>query len=216
MVARNKWSKLVEAMPQPFGLAASLFLHAAALTAIILLRHVQPAHIQPATYGTKFTAVVPTYLPATPKAIASRGRPATPHARRPPLRRSGPVGYGGEIVSDEVVQEQAQRWTSAITMSLNFHGVYRNHVYELAVLISGDLPVVSEAELPPHFQSYVIVEVTIDATGRPAVVRKVAGVTTPAIEQRMVSAIREFRYIPAKRDGIPVPSQRDIVIHIPT
>jgi hypothetical protein len=44
----------------------------------------------------------------------------------------------------------------------------------------------------------------------------VAGMVTPTIEQTLLSAIREFKYSPAKRDGVPIPSQRDIVIHIPS
>ena len=59
-------------------------------------------------------------------------------------------------------------------------------------------------------------EITIDADGRVAEDRIVAGMVDPTIERTLLSAIREFRYSPAKRDGIPVPSQLDIVIHIPT
>jgi hypothetical protein len=46
--------------------------------------------------------------------------------------------------------------------------------------------------------------------------RIVAGMVDPTIEQKLLSAIREFKYSPAKRDGVPIPSQLDIVIHIPS
>jgi len=107
----------------------------------------------------------------------------------------------------------------AITNSLRFYGIYGfypDHNYQLAVQTSGIIPPVSAAEVPPHFEQYVIVEVTIDTEGRVAEARVVSGVTTPAIEQKLLSAIHEFTYRPAKRDGIPIASQRDIVIHIPT
>ena len=45
--------------------------------------------------------------------------------------------------------------------------------------------------------------------------RIVAGLVDPPIQQKLLSAIREFEYNPAKRDGVPIPSQLDIVIHIP-
>jgi len=208
-------------MPRPYALAISVFIHFAALAAIMLLRHTGQIRIQPVTEGVARIIRIdagPAYLPL--KANHSHSQGPQVHIRRQQvlsrqLRLTIPDApkYEG---SDAVLQEEATRWTSAITRSLNFHGVYLNHVYQLAVLLSGDLPVISQEELPPHFQSYVIVEVTIDVEGHPAHVRTVAGIVTPAIEAKLLSAIRAFRYIPAKRDGLPIPSQRDIVIHIPS
>ena len=114
------------------------------------------------------------------------------------------------------LQEQAARWTSTITKSLNFHGIYMNHVYQLAVLAYEDLPVITADELPPHYQQYVIVEVTIDTKGRAAEVRLVAGEVEPQIEEKILAAIRKNRYTPATRDGLAIPSQKNVVIHIPT
>jgi TonB family protein len=88
--------------------------------------------------------------------------------------------------------------------------------YKLAVQTSGAIPVISADELPPRFEQYLIVEVTIDTDGRVADARLLSGMATPKIEQTLLSAIREFKYIPAKRDGTPIPCQVDIVIHIPS
>jgi|SRR5215813_2344154 len=216
------WAKLFKcAIPRFSALAISVFIHFAALSAMILLRHTGKIRIQPVTEGVARIVRIdagPAYLPL--KANHSQPQGPRVHIRRQQLlsrqlRLTIPDApeYEG---SNAVLQEEATRWTSAITKSLNFHGVYLNHVYELAVLLSGDLPVTSQEELPPHFQSYVIVEITIDVDGHPAHVRTVAGIVTPAIEAKLLSAIRTFRYIPAKRDGLPIPSQRDIVIHIPS
>jgi TonB family protein len=60
------------------------------------------------------------------------------------------------------------------------------------------------------------VEVTIDVDGSVAEARIVTGMADPTLERRLLSAIRGFRYNPATRDGVPIPSQLDIVIHIPT
>jgi len=38
--------------------------------------------------------------------------------------------------------------------------------YQLAVKTEGEIPTISAADLPPRFQQYVIVEVTIDVDGR--------------------------------------------------
>jgi len=88
--------------------------------------------------------------------------------------------------------------------------------YQLAVQISGVVPVISAAELPPRFEQYLIVEVTIDIDGRVADARFVNGMATPKIGETLLSAVREFKYIPAKRDGSPIPCQVDLVIHIPS
>ena len=88
--------------------------------------------------------------------------------------------------------------------------------YQLAVHTSGDIPAIPATDLPPRFEQYLIVEVTIDTDGRVADARLVTGEATPKIEQTLISAIREFKYIPAKHDGSPIPSQVDIVIHIPS
>ena len=104
-------------------------------------------------------------------------------------------------------------------MSLNFRGIYGFNPgpdYQLAVQRSGEWPSIPAAQVPPHFEQLVIVEVTIDTEGRVAEARIVGGVVDRTIEQKLLSVIREFKYIPAKRDGVPIPSQKDLVIHIPS
>ena len=217
------WSRLLDSAPRLSALAASAFAHVAALAGIILLQHAGPIHIQPARYAVvRIDAgrshAGPAYLPRKPgqgQPLRRRTRISRQQFLSAQLRLEIPdePKYQG---ADAVLDSEAKRWTSAITKSLNFHRVYLNHEYELAILISGDLPFISPDELPLHFQSYVTIEVTIDAEGIPAHVHTIAGIVTPAIEQKLLSAIRSFRYIPAKRDGLPIPSQRDIVIHIPS
>jgi len=146
------WAKLFKrAIPRPSALAISVLIHFAALTAIILLRHTGQIRIQPVTEGVARIVRIDAghaYLPL--KATHSQPQGPRAHIRRQQLlsrqlRLTIPDApeYEG---SDAVLQEEATRWTSAITKSLNFHGVYLNHVYELAVLLSGDLPVISQEE----------------------------------------------------------------------
>jgi TonB family protein len=60
------------------------------------------------------------------------------------------------------------------------------------------------------------VEVTIDVDGRVADARIIGGLVTRPIEQKLLAAIREFKYTPAKHYGTPIPSQVDVVVHIPS
>jgi TonB family protein len=96
------------------------------------------------------------------------------------------------------------------------YGFSPNTGDKLAVQTAGNLPTIPAAALPPRFEQYVIVEVTIDVEGRVADARIVAGMVDDDIQQTLLSAIREFKYNPATHNGSPVPSQRDIVIHVPS
>ncbi|HEY6250648.1 MAG TPA: hypothetical protein VI685_11865 [Candidatus Angelobacter sp.] len=210
------WERqLRAAIPCYTALATSVFLHIAALAALVLLRHAVHPHVQLVKYEEVQLQSGPVYRPLNTAVGHGQGHPARTR-QRPQLPRPEATEATEILDPGQPLHEQAKRWTSAMTMSLNFHGVYRNHVYQLAVLVSGDPPVISVDELPPHFQQYVIIEVTIDTKGRAAEVRKVAGEVDTKIEEKLLAAIRKFRYIPARRDGLAIPSQRDIVIHIPT
>jgi TonB family protein len=88
--------------------------------------------------------------------------------------------------------------------------------FQLPIRTAGEVPPIPAADVPPRFEQYVVVEVTIDVDGHVADARIVTGLVNPTIQQTLLSAIREFKYIPAKRGGTPIPSQVDIVVHIPT
>jgi TonB family protein len=76
--------------------------------------------------------------------------------------------------------------------------------------------VITADELPPRFEQYLIVEVTIDSEGRVADARLTAGEADARIVSKVLAAVRQFKYRPATREGIPIPSQCDIPVHIPT
>ncbi|HKF23887.1 MAG TPA: TonB family protein [Candidatus Angelobacter sp.] len=118
----------------------------------------------------------------------------------------------------QVLREHAKQATAGMMMSFKLHQVYgfSPNDYRLAVQTAGEIPTIAAADVPPHFEQYVVVEVTIDVDGRVAEARIVAGEVDSTIQQRLLSAIREFKYNPATRDGTPIPIQVDLVIHIPT
>lgn len=104
-------------------------------------------------------------------------------------------------------------------MNLKFRQIYGFsplHDYQIAFWMAGEIPPIPAADLPAHFEQLVTVEITIDVDGRVAEAKVVAGMVPPTVEQKLLSAIREFKYSPAKRDGIPIPSQLDLVVHIPS
>lgn len=198
----------------------SLAAHCVALAAMVWLWHAGRPHILPEKFQLVQTIPPAGHVSFSSNQTASRNSNSPIHMNRSrrhartPVMESRPEGvYSGTL------REQAVKATADITKDIRFRLVYGfspNHKFDLAVQTAGEIPMVSADEVPPHFQQYVIVEVTIDADGHVAEDRIVAGIVEPAIQEKLLSAIREFKYNPAKRDGVAIPSQRDIVIHIPS
>jgi TonB family protein len=117
-----------------------------------------------------------------------------------------------------VLREHAKQATAAIVTSIKQRQIYGFSPtnYQIPMRIAGEVPPILASEVPARFEQYVTVEVTIDVDGHVADARIVAGKVAPTIQQTLLSAIREFKYSPATRDGTPIPSQVDIVVHIPT
>jgi TonB family protein len=118
----------------------------------------------------------------------------------------------------QALRARAREESKGIIQDFKFRGIYGFSLlnYELPFRISGQIPTISAEQLPLHFEQYVIVEVTVNTEGRVADARIVSGEVDTKIQHTLLAAIREFKYRPATREGIPVPSQCDIVIHIPT
>jgi TonB family protein len=118
----------------------------------------------------------------------------------------------------EALAGEARRQTSALMRSLKFrqiYGFYPGHDYQLPFRKSGEVPHLSPNLFPPNFSQFVVVDITIDSQGAVADAQIVAGMVDPPIQQILLSAVRQFKYIPAKRDNVPVPSQLEIVIPVP-
>jgi TonB family protein len=205
--------------PRPSVIFLSSCAHLVAVVLIVVFRHAAGPQIVPAKYET-VQIISGTVNLSFNSAGARAGRPhASPfrlHRSKRPARV--PAGNAAEGAALQVLHEHAKQATSGMVASFRMRGFYgfSTEHYELAIQTAGKLPVISAAELPLHFEQYVTVEVTIDVDGRVAEARIVGGEAPPAVEQRLLAAVREFKYSPAKRDGTPIPSQVDIVVHIPS
>jgi len=192
--------------------------HLAVLVLIFVLRHATGPHIVAEKPQTVQRLAGPAHVTFNP-AEAKAGRANPLHLPRSTPRKhvaQTRAGEGGTAL--EVLREHAKTATAGMVASIRqrqFYGFSTEH-FDLAAQTSGMLPVISAAELPPRFEQYVTVEVTIDVDGRVADARIVGGEAPPAVQQRLLSAVREFRYTPARRDGTPIPSQLDLVVHIPS
>jgi TonB family protein len=125
----------------------------------------------------------------------------------------------GTAAGVAALRAKAKQETAALMQNFKFRTIYGFSSYpryELPFQISGERPVISADELPPRFEQYLVVEVTIDSDGRVADARITAGEVEARIVSKVLAAVRQFKYRPATREGVPIPSQCDIVVHIPT
>jgi TonB family protein len=207
-------------VPRRSVLLLSVIAHLVGCALIIVSRHTTSIYIVPEKYETAQKISGAAYLSFNPNdSKTTQPRAVLPKRHR--RKRQAPVpqrevaGEGGT----QVLRAHAKQATAAIMDSIKFrltYGFSPNSGDKLAVQTAGNLPSISAADLPPRFEQYVIVEVTIDIEGRVADARIVAGMVDESIQQTLLSAVRQFKYSPATRNGAPVPSQRDIVIHVPS
>jgi len=81
------------------------------------------------------------------------------------------------------------------------------------------LPVVSfdpviQPELLNGITGDVIIEITIDSIGN-IVEMKMLQSLAPAVDQKVLAALEKWHFLPATRNGVPIPSKQDVHYHFP-
>jgi TonB family protein len=211
-----------EPVPRRSVVFLSLCGHLLALVLLLALLYATRPRIVPVKLETAQAMPVTTHLVFKPAIASSAQAPASRlhvHNKKQQPRLIAPESEAvAEGPATKVLRQHARNATAGMLASINvsqFYGMNWDD-YQLAIHVAGELPVISPAELPPHFQQFVTVEVTIDVDGRVADARIIGGLVTRPIEQKLLAAIREFKYTPAKHYGTPIPSQVDVVVHIPS
>jgi len=204
--------------PRVSALGLSILVHLVGLALILLVRF--PAHPKVILPQVEAVQVIPTrtHVKFAPSggSLLARGGQRGGHALRFSLKQPK---FAPALSAGEALQQEAKRETAIMVQSYKFHemyGFYPGHQYKLPVHSSGELPHISPEQLPPHFEQIVVVDITIDKEGKVADAQIVTGFVDPAIQQILLAAVREFRYTPATRDDLPIPSQLEIVIAIPS
>jgi TonB family protein len=83
-----------------------------------------------------------------------------------------------------------------------------------AIRISGSEPRVFPWDLANVSEGNIIVEVTIDERGN--IIRKqVLQSLAPVIDNKVMAALEDWRFLPATRDGVAIPSKQDVYYHYP-
>jgi len=192
--------------------------HVVALLLLVALWHATAVHFVPPQYAAVQTisgAVQLTFNPPRTKTSQTQASPLRRSRRQVRVASNGNALQGAAL---QVLRKHAEQATAGMIDSIRVSQFYGLHLsdYRLAVQTAGTLPHISASEVPRRFQQLVTVEVTIDTDGRVADARIVGGEVSTAIQYKLLAAVREFRYNPATHDGSPIPSQVDIVIHVPS
>ncbi len=211
--------------PPSFALALSTAIHVALFAFFILAFRVEHARELllaqngQARAGEQITIIDPGVVYVPPSSTPSRLTYGQPRRTRRPATHVPGVPGGTGTSPIEQLRADAHVETKGITNAIRIRGIYGwapGPDYRLAVQTAGDLPTISADELPPRYEQYVRIEVTIDKDGTVAEARIISGFVDDKIQQKLLAAVREFKYVPATRNGSPIPSQRDIVVHVPS
>ena len=74
---------------------------------------------------------------------------------------------------------------------------------------------IPRSELPSGIQGDVIVEITIDAQGSVVEERLLQGLGY-GVDERVIAVLRDWRFRPATRNGVAIPSKHDVHFHFPS
>ena len=170
------------------------------------------------------TRVVPLAAKGSPLAFNSaKAEPVRTHTkstlhaskRHEVKTEAKTVGENGTV---EMIREHAKRETAGLMLSIKQRLTYGIPLtdYQLAVQTAGKVPIIAADELPPRYEQYLVVEITVDIDGSVADARLVTGQVDQKVQEKLLAAIREFKYTPAKHNGAPIPSQLDLVVHVPS
>ena len=204
--------------PAAFALALSMLVHGVAVFLFVIVRFPPPLRILPVKIETAQVIPLKRHVSFAPVGKAPRGNGGRSGVRARALA-AGQRPSQLQLNAGEALQQQAKQYSAAMMNSLKFqeiYGFYPGHKFQLPVRQSGEIPHISREQLPPRYEQIVLVDITIDTAGKVADARIVAGLVDPSIQRILLAAVREFKYAPATRDDVPIPSEVEIVIPVPS
>jgi TonB family protein len=149
--------------------------------------------------------------PADDKIALAHSSPA--RHRRPKPSSPKPAPNHLQVPADAEASDHNARAGSALGTMID--GPIEGHEVHVAYPVVFPDPPVSRSELPDDLKGDVIVEVTIDSQGNVVETRIIQAIGH-GIDEKIVAALRRWRYQPATLDGVPVASKHDVHFHFPS
>jgi len=91
--------------------------------------------------------------------------------------------------------------------------VYTGHEVRPALRVSGSEPTVGQDDLRGA-EGNVVIEITIDERGEIVSKAVIQGIA-PSVDNKVLAALEDWRFIPATEDGVAIPSKEDVYYHFP-
>src|SRR5215475_395560 len=117
-----------------------------------------------------------------------------------------------ELPADAIASDFNSRAGRALGTVID--GPIEGHEVHIAYPVIFPDPLVARSDVS-GLAGDVIVEVTIDSQGN-VVETKVVQAIGHGIDEKIVAALRQWRYQPATLDGVPVASKHDVHFHFPS
>jgi TonB family protein len=201
------------------GFLASLVLHVAFLG--WLLHRPAPIFVAPSSTlaGISGASVTHLYWPSD----SISGASGAPAKKRVPLvwkkaqnataEKASPESVTAQEAANQPAPDLATSGASAGSPygSLS-EGPAGGHEIRAALPMVTREPLVDRSELAPDTDGNVVVEITIDEAGN--IVGKVVIASLGAeVDAKVLAALDNWKFRPATRDGVPIPSKQDVVYH---
>ena len=218
---RHEWNTLTQSQPArrrlwSFSACVSSVIHL--LVVMVFCWPTVPVFVRPALIargegGSATPSSVVLYAPNDLRIAASSSPPllSLPMARKKPQK--------AKLRKRSNVIEEADKTPNPAEVGSENGSAYDG-------LTSGDevkpaLPVafqdlkIPRSELPSGIQGDVIVEITIDAQGAVVEERLLQGLGH-GVDDRVIAVLRDWRFHPATRNGVAIPSKHDVHFHFPS
>ena len=211
--------------PQPAGkrwpaLLFSMAAHTLVVGAMVwsaLPRFVTPSSIRKGERGTSLELV---YLTSKDLAAALHSSAPAPqdqaiYAPASKAMRPKPKAAKSRKDPPQAVSAELAAPPAGAPYGSLLEGPLDGHEVKPAIPVVFPSPSVFPWQLPQGVTGDVIVEVTISAQGD-VVDTKLLQAIGYGIDDRVVATVRSWRFRPATRDGVAIPSQHDVHFHFPS
>ena len=216
--------------PQRVSALCSAALHCGLL--IWLLHQAEPKFVAPSfvVYGHNGTYLAHLYFPNQQSRMTSDASPGTSaasatqqldahltwqrrgkEAKQP--RRKQPRPKVGHDTETSIPGQAAQVDAAGSPLGTVLEGPTTGDEVRPALPVLSPDPMVEAGELN-GLQGDVIVEVMIDERGE-IIQRIVIQSLAPSIDAKVLEAIGNWRFRPATRNGVPIPTKQDVFYHFP-
>lgn len=192
-------------------LPVSIAIHGVLLYVLIASppRFVQPSSIIFGNQGKGLSAEV-IYL--GPSSIPRQTRLMAPAHRKHTLKKATPSPKAAEEGSLESLVESARAGSPFGSSSSGLSSGYESRP---ALPVVFPNPAVDRSDIPAGVAGDVVVEVTIDEKGNVADA-KVLESLGYGLEQKVLEALKNWRFTPATMNGVAIASRQDVHFHFPS